>query len=122
LAGIIIFRAGCACAAQAITDAAKTTTALESHLRIDPPFYSLVGRPCSEAVQSVQAVQIVQNTRLASEIYLSSLPTEFFKCIVKDWEIHKLHDRRFFFMGRAAGPLYCQSKWRGVGPLLRSPD
>jgi hypothetical protein len=35
-------------------------------------------------------------------------------------EFHQLHNRRFFFMGRAAGPL-CAKQVAGIEPLLRSP-
>ena len=30
--------------------------------------------------------------------------------------------QRIFFMRLGLGPSYFQSKWRGIGPLLRSPD
>jgi hypothetical protein len=38
--------------------------------------------------------------RRTAEIF-ANLKSEFFKYIVKAWLFHKLHDRRFFFTGRA---------------------
>jgi hypothetical protein len=106
LAGIIIFRAGCACTANATTDAAKTTKALRDHLRIGPPLTDGQAGVARKQFKAFKPFKSFKTRRRTVEIF-ANLKSEFFKYIVKAWLFHKLHDRRFFFTGRAGEPSNC---------------